>query len=96
MKPQRSQSNTLCTQTEFPHKDITGKIISCSIEVHSKLGPGLLENIYENALAYEFELRKINYIQQKEIELKYKCRIIGKHRIDFLVEDKVNFRTESS
>ena len=42
---------------EFPLKDITEKIISCAIEVHSNLGPGLLEKIYEEALSYEFHLR---------------------------------------
>ncbi|MDP7554595.1 MAG: GxxExxY protein [Nitrospinota bacterium] len=77
------------TNKDFPLKDITEKIISSAIEVHSTLGPGLLENIYEEALAYEFELRSIRYEKQKEIGLKYKDRDIGKHRIDFLVEDQV-------
>ncbi len=60
-KPQRSQSkfNSLCSPKEFPLKDITEKIIACAIEVHSTLGPGLLESVYEEALAYEFELRGI-------------------------------------
>jgi GxxExxY protein len=79
----------LGTNKDFPLKDITEKIISSAIEVHSTLGPGLLENIYEEALAYEFELRSIRYEKQKEIGLKYKDRDIGKHRIDFLVEDQV-------
>jgi len=79
----------LGTNKGFPLKDITEKIISSAIEVHSTLGPGLLENIYEEALAYEFELRSIRYEKQKEIGLKYKDRDIGKHRIDFLVEDQV-------
>jgi hypothetical protein len=35
MKPQRAQRNTLCTQNVFPLKDITERIISCAIEVHS-------------------------------------------------------------
>jgi GxxExxY protein len=79
----------LGTNKDFPLKAITEKIISSAIEVHSTLGPGLLENIYEEALAYEFELRSIRYEKQKEIGLKYKDRDIGKHRIDFLVEDQV-------
>jgi len=89
MKPQSAQRNTLYTQKEFPLKDITERIISCAIEVHSTLGPGLLENIYEEALAYEFELRCIPYERQKEIGLKYKGRNIGRHRIDYLVENQV-------
>ena len=74
---------------EFPLKDLTGKIISCAIEVHSTLGPGLLENVYEEALLHEFTLRGIEYVRQKEISLKYKGKDIGRHRIDFLVEDEV-------
>jgi len=89
MKPQRPQSNTLCTPKEFPLKDITEKIISCAIEVHSTLGPGLLENVYEEALSHEFKLRDIVYERQKEITLKYKNKVVGKHRIDFMIEDKV-------
>ena len=49
----------------------------------------MLESIYEEALAFEFELRKISHERQKEIYLKYKGRNVGKHRIDFLVENDV-------
>ncbi|MBI4697937.1 MAG: GxxExxY protein, partial [Nitrospirae bacterium] len=45
---------------EFPLKEITKHII-CSIEVHSTLGHGLLENVYEEALSHEFNLREIEY-----------------------------------
>jgi len=74
---------------EFPLKDITEKIIGCAIEVHSTLGPGLLESVYEEALAHEFKLRGIVFERQKEIELEYKGKRIGKHRIDYLVEQEV-------
>ena len=58
-KPQgtRSKFNSLCPPKEFPLKDITRNIIGCAIEVHSNLGLGLLESVYEKALAYEFEFR---------------------------------------
>ena len=58
MKPQSTLRNSLCTQSDFPLKDIAEKTISCAIEVHSIIGPGLLENIYEEALACEFNLGK--------------------------------------
>jgi len=74
---------------EFPLKEITERIISCALEVHSTLGPGLLESVYEQALAQEFALRKISNIRQKEISLRYKGKDIGWHRIDYLVEDEV-------
>jgi GxxExxY protein len=74
---------------EFPLKEVTERIISCAIEVHSTLGPGLLESVYEEALAQELSIRGITYEKQKEISLKYKGKDIGKHRIDFLIEDEV-------
>ena len=89
MKPQRAQSFSLCSPNEFPLKEITEKVISCSIEVHSTLGPGLLENVYGEALGHEFTLRGISHERQKEINLKYKGKDIGRHRIDFLVENEV-------
>ncbi|MFC1725333.1 GxxExxY protein [candidate division KSB1 bacterium] len=64
-------------------------MISCALEVHSKLGPGLLESIYEEALAFEFSLRKIEFERQKSIVVKYKDQDVGIHRIDFLIEDQV-------
>ena len=89
MKPQRTPSDSLSSPKEFPLKDLTGKIISCAIAVHSILGPGLLESVYEEALSCEFELRGIPFERQKEIFLMYKGRAVGKHRIDFLIEDQV-------
>jgi len=77
------------TQENFPFKEITERIIACALEVHSTLGPGLLENVYEEALAHEFNLRGVRYDRQKEISLKYKGKDIGKHRVDYLVESEV-------
>ena len=74
---------------EFPSKEVTERIISCALEVHSTLGPGLLESVYEEALAHEFTLRGIKYEKQKEISLEFKGKDIGRHRIDFLVENEV-------
>jgi len=68
---------------------LTQQIISAALEVHSALGPGLLEKLYEEALAYEFELRQIGYERQKEIVLTYKNREIGTHRLDLVVEKRV-------
>ena len=89
MKPQRTQRNTLRTVKEYPFKDITEKIISCAIEVHSLLGPGLLENLYEEAMEHELKSRGIEYNRQKELEIKYKGNPIGNYRLDYLIENKV-------
>ena len=40
-------------------------------------------------MEYEFELRGVQYERQKETGLKYKGREMGRHRIDYLIEDQV-------
>ena len=72
-------------------KETTEQILSCAIEVHKTLGPSL----YEEALEYEFELRGIQYERQKETGLKYKGREMGRHRIDYLIEDQVIVQLKS-
>ena len=71
------------------NRDLTDRIISAAIRVHRDLGPGFLENIYEEALAVEFALSGIQFIRQKAIPLFYKDHQIGEHRLDFLVEGKI-------
>lgn len=77
------------SENSFPHKDLTEKIIACALEVHSILGPGLLESIYEESLKHEFILQEIGFDNQKPVGLEYKGKPVGYHRLDFLVEDKV-------
>jgi GxxExxY protein len=75
--------------TELRHREITDVIIAAAIAVHRELGPGFLESIYEQALAVEFALRGIAFVRQKPIPLFYRDHQIGKHRLDFFVEDKI-------
>ena len=94
MTPQSAQGEP-GTEREFLFRELTGEIISCAIEVHSALGPGLLETVYENALEHEFRLRGICFERQKEIALEFKGRDVGLHRIDFLVESKIILELKS-
>ena len=68
---------------------LTQKIIGAAIEVHKSLGCGLLESIYEEALAVEFALSGIQFIRQHPIPLFYRDHQVGEHRLDFLVEEKI-------
>lgn len=68
---------------------LTQKIIGAAIEVHKKLGRGLLESIYEEALCIEMELRGIKFQRQVEIDVIYKGKIIKGQRLDLLVENEV-------
>ena len=49
----------------------------------------MLESVYEEALAHEFDIRNIQYERQYSIGLKYKGKDIGQHRLDFFVEGNV-------
>ena len=63
-------------------------VIGAAIEVHRVLGPGLLEFIYEDALAIELEIRGLNLVRQAEVEVSYKDRPLGNNlRLDILVND---------
>jgi GxxExxY protein len=68
---------------------LTEKIIGCAIEMHRHLGPGLLENTYEEALCIEFDQAKILYRRQLPFPIMYKENTIGEYRLDLLVEDAV-------
>jgi GxxExxY protein len=71
-----------------PDKNTDGlahAVIGAAIEVHRHLGSGFLENVYEEALGVELADRKIPFERQKEINMLYKDRQIGKHRLDLLV-----------
>lgn len=70
---------------------ITSSIIAAAIEVHAVLGgPGLLESIYEDALAYEFELRNIPFKRQLPVPVLYKGKPVRDAlQLDFLVDDRI-------
>lgn len=60
-------------------------VIGAAIEVHRVLGPGFLEQHYEEALCVELELRGIPYERQVALALEYKGRPIGQGRMDVLI-----------
>jgi len=74
---------------------LTNAIIGAAIEVHRQLGAGLLELLYENALAHEFTLRNIPFTCQVPVSVLYKGHVIGETRLDFLVDGKVVVETKA-
>jgi GxxExxY protein len=58
-------------------------------EVHKKLGPGFLESVYEKALIEELSGRGMKVESEKVIDLEYKGKKIGIHRLDLIVDEKV-------
>jgi GxxExxY protein len=66
--------------------EITEAIIGAAIEVHRHLGPGMLESVYEAALAYELAERGIAVERQKPVPLVYKgLQFEEGYRLDLLV-----------
>ena len=63
------------------------EVIGAAIEVHRHLGPGFLESVYEESLCYELTDREIPYVRQIRVGIAYKGRLVGKARLDLLVDD---------
>jgi len=77
--------------TDLRHKDITEKIIGACFEVHSFLGNGFQEVIYQRALVHEFERKGLSFDREVDQPIYYKDLPypIGTRRADFVVEGKV-------
>lgn len=71
------------------YRELSYKVMQAVFEVHNTLGPGFVENLYEEALAYELELREILFERQKEVTVHYKGRVVGTHRLDLVVDSKI-------
>ncbi len=69
--------------------DLTYKIIGCAMKVHSTLGNGFQEVIYQRALAIEMKNQGISFQRELEMPLYYEGHSIGCRRVDFLVEESV-------
>jgi GxxExxY protein len=71
------------------HKELTHKIIGCSMEVHKVLGNGFQEVIYQRALEYEMKLQGISFKREFEMPVMYKDIQLGTRRVDFFVENEI-------
>jgi GxxExxY protein len=71
--------------------DISRVVVQSAIEVHRTLGgPGLLESVYEEALAWELEQRGLTVERQKAVPVEYKEHLLSTPlRLDLLVDGRV-------
>ena len=71
-------------------EDIYKSVMDASYRVHSALGPGLLENAYEECLFYELRKNNISVERQKPLPLIYEeVKLECGYRVDLLVENQV-------
>lgn len=71
------------------YEEITGRIIKCAMNVHTILGNGFQEVIYQRALEIEFQLEGLEYKREMEMPIYYKGTQIGTRRVDFFVENLI-------
>lgn len=69
------------------HEELTHRIIGAAMKVHSTLGNGFQEVIYQRALAIELAFQGLRFEREKEMEIFYRDQSVGKRRADFFVED---------
>lgn len=74
---------------EYKHAGITKTIIGSAMKVHSTLGNGFQEVIYQRALAIEMKKQGLSYKRELEMPIYYDGKQIGTRRVDFFVENKV-------
>ena len=77
------------TTADYPHSDLTRKIIGAAFEVQRQLGVGFLEKVYEAALEHELQLRGVDCQVQASIAVAYKGKQLGYYVCDLLVDGTV-------
>lgn len=75
---------------EYKYSELTSRIIGCAMTVHSELGNGFQEVIYQRALEIEMADNGIDFSREYEMPVYYKKQQIGTRRVDFLVEGLVS------
>ncbi len=76
--------------------DIAKILVDIFLNVHKKLGPGLLESVYEEVICYELKQAELNYLRQQGIRVMYDdvAMDLG-FRADIIVENKVIIEIKS-
>lgn len=75
---------------QYKYSELTSKIIRCATNVHSTLGNGFQEAIYQRALEIEMRLENLKFNREFEMPIFYREQHIGTRRVDFLVEGVIS------
>ncbi len=74
----------------YKYSELTGRVIGCAMTVHSALGNGFQEVIYQRALEIEMADQGLSFSREHEMPIYYKEQQIGARRVDFLVDGLVS------
>ena len=67
--------------------DLCGQVIGAAMKVHSTLGPGFLESVYQNALIWELRKNGLKTDAQRPISVHYDSQLVGAFTADVLVNN---------
>lgn len=73
----------------YKYSDITGKIIGCAMKVHSTIGCGFQELIYQRCLEIEMSKQGLHFSREHSMDIYYDGLLVGTRRVDFFVEGKI-------
>ena len=76
--------------------DLCGQIIGLAMKVHSTLGPGFLESVYQNALIWELRKAGLKAEAERPISVRYDGQIVGAFTADLLVNNSVIVELKAS
>lgn len=90
MEPQSHKDHKGVGRDLSVENPVSKIIVDCAYHVHKKIGPGLLENVYEECMEREFVKRGVSFSRQKELPVYYEGeKLKTAYRVDFLVKDLV-------
>lgn len=72
------------------YEETTGKIIGCAMRVHTALGNGFQEVIYQRCLEIELTRENIPFVREFRMPIFYRDIHVGTRRVDFLVENRIS------
>jgi GxxExxY protein len=77
------------SESDLKYSEITRQIIGAAMEVHSYMGNGFQEVVYQRCLAIEFKERGINFLREHSMPLYFKDNRVGTRRVDFIVDENI-------
>lgn len=75
--------------TDLLDADLTYKVRGAIFTVYNHLGYGHKEEVYQKALAREFNDQSVPYEKEVSLKVIYKDEFVGSYRPDFVVDDKI-------
>jgi GxxExxY protein len=70
-------------------EELSSRVLEAAVAVHTELGPGFVEPIYQKAMEVALQHRAISFHRQKEVALFFEDEYLGFHKLDLVVADEI-------